>query len=277
MKRITLFGVLGFALLAMTSCERNNRIPGCADPFAINFDSKIQISDDDGSCVYPPEVRKALLYKATATWCTFCGDWGAKEFGKAVEENKGNAVMMEIHASGDPMHNPMTEELLNDYGIGGYPTLVVNHSAEFNSAGGITTAVNSFITEDPEVSAISILEIQNNKAVITAQTRWFTEMSGQFYCAIYLLEDGINESQATPTGYITDYVHNYAFRTSASGTMFGDAVLNGTSWAGQTENLKYEVELDPNWKKENLHAVTVLWRQGADGKEFINAYNSIKR
>jgi len=277
MKRLTLIGAFGFTLLAFTSCEQDNRVQGCADPFAINFSPNILVSDDDGTCVYPPEERKALLYKVTATWCPPCGEWGSEVFGEAVDTTKGDAVVMAIHASGDPMHNPMTDNFETDYGVTGYPTIVVNHESDYSSAGGIVTAVKSFVTEEPTVSAISILEIKNNKAIITAQTRWFSEMTGQVYCAIYLLEDGIKEPQASPAGYIADYVHNYVFRTSADGNMFGEAVLNGDAWIGKTENLNYEVELDPSWNQNNLYAVTVLWRVGVDGYEFLNAYYSVKR
>jgi thiol-disulfide isomerase/thioredoxin len=277
MKRFTLLGAFGFALLAFTSCEQDNRVQGCADPFAINFSPNTLVSDDDGSCVYPPEVRKALMYKVTATWCPPCGDWGTKEFHDAVDENKGNAVFMTLHASGDPMYTSLIDVFESDYGITGYPTLVVNHNSEFGSAAGMTGAVNSFITGEPEASAISIFEIKGNKAIITAQTRWFAEMTGQMYCAIYLLEDGIKEPQASPDGYINDYVHDYVFRASANGDAFGEAVLNGEAWIGKTENLNYEVTLDPSWNKSNLYAVTVLWRQGAEGKEFVNAYYGTRK
>jgi len=277
MKTLTLIGALGFSLLALTSCEQDNRVQGCADPFAINFSPNILVSDDDGSCVYPPEERKALVSKVTATWCPPCGEWGSKEYHDAVDSAKGDAVAMVIHTSGDPMYNPMSDVFEAKYDITGVPTLIVNDEGTFSSAGSMVGAVKTFVSEEPSVSAISILEIKNDKAIITAQTRWFAEMTGQIYCAVYLLEDGIKEPQATTTGYIADYVHDHVFRTSASGEMFGEAVLNGDAWVGKTENLSYEVDLDPSWNQNNLYAVTVLWRVGASGYEFLNAYYSVKR
>lgn len=277
MKRLTLVAIFGCALLALTSCEQDNRVQGCSDPFAINFSPNILVSDDDGSCVYPPEVRNALMYKITATWCPPCGDWGTEVWHEAADLNKGNAVIMAIHADGDPMNTSITSDIETEYGSTSVPTLVVNHEADFYDAGGITSAVNSFITGEPEVSAISIMEIKGNKAYITAQTRWFAEMTGQMYCAIYILEDGIKESQATPTGYDTEYIHDYVFRTSADGTAFGEAVLNGEAWVGKTQNLEYEVELDPSWNVNKLYLATVIWRQGASGHEFVNAYYGVKR
>jgi thiol-disulfide isomerase/thioredoxin len=278
MKSFFPLALIAVVSLAVSSCEQDNRIGGCTDPFAINFDKSVLVSDDDGSCVYPPEVRRALLYKVTATWCPPCGDWGTNEFKTAVEGSSENAVVVAFHAAGDPMHNSMSDEIENDYGVTGYPTLVVNHEQDFGSASPMVNAVNTFVSEPADVSAVSIMEIVNNKIEITAQARWFEEMTGQMYCSIYILEDGISEPQATPSGYDEDYIHDFVFRTSASGTPFGDQVLNGSAWVGKTENLNYTLDLDPNWKKENLYAITVLWKRDAGGGyDFVNAYRAIVR
>jgi hypothetical protein len=276
MKKLALLCSFGFALFALTSCEQENRISGCADPFAINFDEQVQVSDDDGSCVYPPEERRALIYDITATWCGPCGDWGFPAFEEATLETKTTAVAFGLHASSsDPMYNTVAEDLANNYpDFTGYPTLVVNNEADFSNAAGMVGAVDAFVEGEPEVTAINIMEINNGMAEIHAQARWFTAVNGTFRMAVYLVEDSLYYPQ---NGIDEDNVyHNHVLRAEAGGRSFGEVIVSGETWSGKTDDLKYTVPIDPAWNVKNLYAVTVIWREVGAEYDFINAYPGVE-
>jgi hypothetical protein len=276
MKRIILPASIGLALIAFTSCEQDNRIAGCTDPFAINFNPQVQVSDDDGSCVYPKEERLGLLTDFTATWCPPCGDWGFPTFKEATDQTVGKSIAMAVHAGGSDLENPISVALNDAFGITGIPTLMANAEVDASSAGPLISAVNSFVTEKPAVSAAAIVTVDQNKgtADIVAQARWFEPMTGQATMAVYVLEDDIRNQQATSAGYV-DTIHNHVLRTEASGEPFGTLVLNGEAWVGKTETVEYSINLDPAWKVENLEFVVVLWKEGVGEKVFLNAVEAV--
>ncbi len=277
MKRFLFPATLGLALLTFASCEQDNRIAGCTDPFALNFNPAVQVSDDDGSCVYPKEERLGMIADFTATWCGPCGDWGIPAFQEASSQVGKNAVSMAIHAGGSDFAIAESEALNSAFGITGIPTLMANAEVDASSAGPLVTAVNDFITGDAQVSAAAIVTVNKAKgtADIVAQTRWFEEMTGQMSLAIYVLEDSIDGQQNTGGGYVP-MVHDHVLRAEATGQEFGTQVLNGEAWVGKTETFEVSMDLDPEWNLANTHFALVLWRDGVSGKEFINAHWAVE-
>jgi thiol-disulfide isomerase/thioredoxin len=276
-------GVFALALLSLSSCEQDNRISGCADPFAINFDQSIQVSDDDGTCVYPPEERRALFFDITATWCGPCGDWGVPTVEEVLEANKGknNLEFMAIHPSdSDPMFHAHALAIAENYPeFTGYPTLVVNNVNNYSSEPPITSEVETFVEGDPDVTAINIMTIENGMINITAQTRWFNEMTGKIFMAVYVMEDGL-DSEVLGAAYDQNgidgpFVHDHVLRRAITDEAFGDVVMNGDSWPGKTETRTYSLEMDPSWNPSNLYAITVLWREVGTQYEFLNVHPGV--
>lgn len=272
MKRFLFPASIGLALLTFTSCEQDNRVAGCTDPFAINFNPSVQVSDDDGSCVYPKQERLGLLQDFSATWCGPCGDWGMPAFGEASTQTKGKAISMAVHAGGSELAVAESEALNDAFGITGIPTLLANGEVDASSAGPLVTAVNDFITQDAQVSSAAIITVNEAQgtADIVAQARWFEEMTGQMYLAIYAIEDSLDYDQNTGSGYQL-FRHDHVLRAEATGEAFGTQVLNGEAWVGKTETFELSMDLDPSWNMANTHFALVLWREGISGKEFINA------
>ena len=181
--------------------------------------------------------------------------------------------------SGDPFYNSVAEGFASNYpDFTGYPTIVYNNVQDFGPGAepAIMSAVTAFNSEDPIVSAIAIGEIKNGNIEVTAQARWFDQMSGVVHMAVYVLEDGQLYPQAPNND--PNYVHNHVLRGSQNNEAFGEAVMNGDSWVGKTETREYTIPIpsgEPvptdNWVEENLSLVTVLWKSTPDGWEFMNA------
>ena len=65
-KIISSLFVLSFLMLLLVSCGKK----GCTDPMSLAYDSEAK--KDDGTCTYPEDIKRALVFKATATWCPPC-------------------------------------------------------------------------------------------------------------------------------------------------------------------------------------------------------------
>ena len=61
----------------------------------------IDASKDDGSCTYPENSKKTLVFNSTGTWCQYCGDWG-KTFSDDLTNDFANDVqIITLHANDD--------------------------------------------------------------------------------------------------------------------------------------------------------------------------------
>jgi hypothetical protein len=164
---------------------------------------------------------------------------------------------------------------MNDaFGITGIPTLMANFETDASSAGPLVSAVNSFITEKPDVSSAAIVDIKQNQVNVVAQARWFAPMTGQVFLAVYVVEDSILGQQNFTGGY-APFVHDHVLRMEGTGSAFGTQVLNGEAWSGKTETIELSFELNNSWRKDKLSYITVLWREGLSGKEFLNVSEAV--
>ena len=76
--------------LFFVSCSKR----GCTDPSSLAFD--IEASKDDGSCTYPENSKKTLVFNSTGTWCQHCGGWG-KNFSNNLSNNFPNVQIITLH------------------------------------------------------------------------------------------------------------------------------------------------------------------------------------
>ena len=71
-KKIKGFIKLSFFLIALLFSISSCKKKGCTDPVSLAYDNKA--TKDDGTCTYPENDRKILIYYSTGTWCQHCGD-----------------------------------------------------------------------------------------------------------------------------------------------------------------------------------------------------------
>ena len=55
------------SVLIFSSCRKK----GCTDPLSLAFD--IEASKDDGTCTYPENLKKTLVFNSSGTWSQHCG------------------------------------------------------------------------------------------------------------------------------------------------------------------------------------------------------------
>ena len=78
-----------FLILISVLIFSSSRKRGCTDPLSLAYE--IDASKDDGSCTYPEDEKKTLVFNSTGTWCQHCGDWG-KTFSDNLSNNFSKGV-----------------------------------------------------------------------------------------------------------------------------------------------------------------------------------------
>tara|TARA_B100000809_G_C15122746_1_gene524971 strand:+ start:1079 stop:2128 length:1050 start_codon:yes stop_codon:yes gene_type:complete len=233
-----------------------------------------------------PQTTKALYNKKTASWCPPCGDWGLTVNNDIEAATTGKAVVFKLTASnGGMLYSSVCEDLyagFDNQGASGWPNFYVNAKNEtvFGSSGGVLltstplnviSSINSFYNAtSADANAGYIVTQTADSVIVDVTTEFFTAMSGDYYTAVYILENNISYSQAGVTGIHTA---SHFMRASLAGnTSFGAAVGTGSVAAGTVVNGRYAAEIQGSWNASELHVITVVWKYaGAGMYDVINS------
>ena len=275
MKKLLIIAIAATSAFAISSCAKD-RVYGCTDPFSINYNPNA--TDDDGGCFSPSSQKHALMGDFTATWCPYCGEWGAPEFNKAIEGTGASAIPLSIHNT-DEITTDESTTLTDYYGaegiVGGYPTLYVwNQATFYDGAAMAASALTEAGTGPAEAGAVAGFTDNGSSITISVSAELFADVSGDYFVAAYLMEDGlvftqqINGSPADP-----NFVHNHVIRASYNGSAWGEQFVFGSGANGVVFTKSYQIEKNVTWKPENMYMVAIVWKyDSAEGKyTYINA------
>ncbi len=190
--------------------------------------------------------RHVSVFEFTGTWCAMCPS-GYIFLKYLIEDywSHDTVHILAFHDStaDDPMGIPLTNTLVEKFGIAGFPGFVVDMRGGTTEKTEIQPMIeNSFA----EPTSCGVKMTSSSSGV---DVELYAVKSGVYRVALYILEDGIVARQNNSGTYKDDYVHNHVVRKMISSLYEGDRV--GDIKAGQRATKSYSFSLDKSWKREN--------------------------
>lgn len=233
--------------------------------------------EEETAGLEPTSTQNGFAINYTATWCGYCGDWGAPLIHKwGADASK--AVVICSHASNDPMNNSLYGEFSADRTTGGgIPSFWVGDTKTTDNNAMIDLVGSGSAKAGVDYS----YEVSGTTMTVKTKTKFFSPEAGEYYLSVLALEDGINGNstagQYTQSGVSNsypndDYHHDYVLRASASGSAYGTLIASNPANEAVVDK-DYTITLDPSWKSP--YAVVIIWKYDASASapqyKYINA------
>ncbi len=199
--------------------------------------------------ITPSHSTKILVEDYTGTWCTNCPRVAYK-LEQAVSQND-HIIPVAIHYSrwqgDDPLGFDEATTLLQDFGISGLPSPVVNRTHGFIWDEQYSTLLDELNKSQPLGLSISS-SVNNGNLNIDISVRFDMNMSQKdLSLVIYLTENGLHADQANATSYyggqdpIPDFEQDHTLRAALAGLYGTDIPETETP-----ENHTFTYHLDSN-------------------------------
>ncbi len=243
------------------------------------------------------EENRGMIGKITATWCGPCGSWGWTMANEFISQYENEAFYVGIFSStngawhNDKFLNPTAQAWANMFGMSGYPSFSFNgvdKSTQNTSGGGVNTAgIKSDIAADVAAYMASPViagtgywyRKEGTEITVQIKTKFFENVTGDYYVAAYLIEDGALNAQNGQTNSSGTTGHHSVLRGSmgSNGTpatpVWGTKIGNGSIAAGDEFETTYtgDIASEPDWDIAKMKVITIIWKKNSLGKyEYVN-------
>ncbi len=159
----------------------------------------------------------------------------------------------------------------------GYPTAVINRKL-YNGETDLQLGQSQwagFIAEETAIAPQAQITITNT---YTAATRELESkinfeileniVEDDVRLSVMIVEDGVEDSQLTPSGKVNNYMHRHVFRDMM--TPYDGAPITGPLTAGDLLTRTFNFTLPQGWNTEHCYVVAFLHHNGAE-KSVIQA------
>ncbi len=255
--------------LTVTSCKKD--------------ETTSENSNNNSGAITVPQEQKATVIYFGGTWCPPCGAYGkpAKEQIKAQVGSKSTIISCQV--GNDPMKNADADALMAKFNPSGVPAMYIgsNDATIVAMIGGSTstgtTAIGHVNTQSAlpaKVNAVLSIKETDGLINVTANGKFFNDLTGEYFIAGYLLEDKLNYAQ-TSDGSVEKNIHYNVMRAKFGLDAFGESIkVDPKKDETFTKTLNFFAQ--STYVKENLSVVVVIWRKDATGKYTISNSNSIR-
>lgn len=222
-----------------------------------------------------PLQKKALLFKATASWCTPCGfyhyvtDEIYNQHSDSILFLNGHVATSEVGDmySGD-MHN-----LLN--GGGGIPSYSLSgvHLADWPpTVEMILNEASNFFASDIVANVAFQYEIAGDELTINTTTKFFQDATAdKFYVGAMVVENNILVNQQMEGG-VEEMIQHRIQRTvlgelndmGEGKKLWADEIASGTVAGGSVINHSFSQTLNSEWNDDELEILVVIWQRVDD-------------
>lgn len=225
----------------------------------------------------------ALALNYTATWCSYCGSWGAPLMHDLYKYE--NVLCISVHTNGDPMYTKMYPNFNDDRETGdGIPTFWIG-DIKTDNVPESHQATQQLLERDPLAGLHIDYSRTDSILDVTIDIVFYENINGEFFLSTYLLEDGIDGSSlaggytqsGTSESYPNDdYMHDYVLRASTTlNDPFGEKITEDPT-SNQTISKTYSFTIKEEWEKE-VYPAAVLWKYDPNGsKPYYKYINAIK-
>jgi hypothetical protein len=278
MKQFSIF-LLSLAFLASCGTDEQlepKEICGCTDQTAANFSQEANC--DDGSCVYLDDEMRTLNTFFTSTGCGACGIYGIDCFTGYSEKMLDKALPFELHFKyGDPMINETNDSFVQVarpswspfFAVGLKQSMVLGQdrpeTCELSDANA-EKLIAEFYDKYPRTQIGITQTIEND--TLNAHFSINTLGLENLKYAVYVLEDSLVYTQnAGWRNDIEGWVHNHVVRDAITPVF-------GTPLKSQEKVGQLQILMNPEWNKDHIYTMLVLWTTENTLPEVVNAERS---
>ena len=187
-----------------------------------------------------------------------------------VTGNYGKIVPLVIHIDDELANTPLSNSFDQYFTCGGVPTFFVG-DVETSSF----SQINTICSQSPVAQSCFIITKNFGLINVKTRTRFFKEVTGDYYLSVYVIESNINGGSGTyqQSGGGSDFKHDYVLRAANTpSSAFGELISSGSAGKGKIADKEYDIPVGPITSADNLSVITVIWQKTGTTYKFVNAY-----
>lgn len=186
----------------------------------------VTVSDSDEPLEIGEFLRRSVIFKATATWCTYCPTMSSVI--DAVEEDMPDQIVEIALQSNDVLATTASYYYLSYFSISSLPTVVIDANTKYKTTTASVSQIKSYIAsataDNPTTSGLKIdTDIDENDKVTVSVETTITEQN-KYSIVVALLVDGYSETQtgSSDPNYTQDNVLYATLQETSGGDYLGE-------------------------------------------------------
>lgn len=225
--------------------------------------------------------RRMLAMEFTSILCTSC-PFLAEAVETLENEYPGRIIPVGFHCDNlgtDPMTLPLNRkfyEKASNNNDGSLPLFAFDMRKSgydiINEYAKIESEMLSQLEDYPAICGVAVSSSCDVSGKLAVEARFKSDIPAEYRYHIFLVEDGIEYTQAGYDG--AGYIHENVLRAIASDNVNGTLINSGNRLVpGKEYTYSKTFTLDPEWEVENMRIVVCMLKAENDGSYHVNNSN----
>ncbi|KAA5536414.1 Omp28-related outer membrane protein [Taibaiella lutea] len=220
----------------------------------------------------PDMKSRSVVFKFTETWCGPCGEWGWELAEDIIGDLGDKGYYIGVMGSSTPatMDANCYDAFESNFPITGYPTFMVNNTDGGFILSSVQNVYNPVYTTAPVVSPAGVYTIANNKITLNTKTKFWSNTTGDYYVAAYVVEDSVLATQNGQTGMVG---HHHILRGSMNTDLspWGQNLVNGSVNANAEYTKAFTMDIAQGWVANKLEVYVIIYKKEGTTYKVVNA------